>query len=303
MDVSTLRVGLVGELLWAASEAPLLPLLLSVGLVTGTGAVHWAESRRRRDAVLVCHGAGSTESVRRNASRVLVYFTFATSVGLALSVPVLANYNGLAQWPRFAGVAVAAASIGAASFIAVFGVTGRDRDRGAARRPQRCDVGDRPRGCRRRARASSRRPEARARRVRADLDPQIRCGAHSVWRRRPALVSRAGTVGRSRRDGPRGVGRRHRSRLRLRPARVRPDSLSTRCALPSLTTSISVRPDIASRSDHARFPWDCGRPCPRLRDPRQHSSGAPDALGPALLRHPGRHRGGGDGAAPARRPC
>lgn len=124
MDVSTLRVSLVGELLWAASEAPLLPLLLSVGLVTGTGAVHWTESRRRRDAVLVCHGAGSMESVRRNACRVLVYFTSATTAGLALSVPVLANYNGLAQWPRFAGVAVAAASIGAASFIAVFGVTG-----------------------------------------------------------------------------------------------------------------------------------------------------------------------------------
>jgi hypothetical protein len=124
MDVSTSEVSLMGKLLWAASEAPLLPSVLSVGIVIVIGALHWTETRRRRDAVLVCHGAGPTAPTRRNARRVFLYFVLATTVALAVSVPVLDSYNGLAQWPRFARAALAATSLAAASFVVVFVMAG-----------------------------------------------------------------------------------------------------------------------------------------------------------------------------------
>jgi len=119
MEVSTLSGGPLSMMGWALYVVP-LPALVGVSLLAvATGVVHAASLRRRRDVVLVVNGSSRRAVAVHDVRESLVLSSGALVAGLVVSLPLLAWYNGLAQWPRFAvlsllgvsGVAVVSAVV------------------------------------------------------------------------------------------------------------------------------------------------------------------------------------------------
>lgn len=108
MQVSTQTGGPVTMIPWALYAVPLAPLVLAALLAVMAGVGHAAVVHRRRDAILQASGASWRSTTARTVRDDAVLVVSTLVVGLLASLPVLAWYDGLAQWPRIALVSVLA---------------------------------------------------------------------------------------------------------------------------------------------------------------------------------------------------
>lgn len=106
VEVTTLPFHLPRTVLWVAQELPVLECVAVSLLGVAAGAAYWAWSRRRPDAVLALHGARRVRVVAGHLIRSQAVVAVAGTFGIAATVPVLGAYDGLAQFPTFAAVAV-----------------------------------------------------------------------------------------------------------------------------------------------------------------------------------------------------
>lgn len=143
MDVSTKSIGATSLVIWALYAVPFVPLAAGAVACLGAAVVHRSSTRRRAAALVLTQGmSGAADAVRvlRDDVRLVVV---GTAIVLLASVPVLAAYNGMAQWPRFAGTVVIAEAglcVGLASIGALVAAATRMRDVEGAllgRRPSR----------------------------------------------------------------------------------------------------------------------------------------------------------------------
>jgi hypothetical protein len=108
MQVSTQTSGPLTMVPWAFYVIPMVPLVLAALLAVVSGVGHAAVIHRRRDAILHVSGRSRRSTTARTVRDDAVLVVSALALGLLVSLPVLAWYDGLAQWPRVALVSALA---------------------------------------------------------------------------------------------------------------------------------------------------------------------------------------------------
>lgn len=126
VTVSMKEVSPAALVFFTAEVVPLFPLILAALLSLVLGCVHSAVGYRRQDAIRDLHGTDrgwiSIGHAGRSARTALVF----GAAGIVASVPVLAAYNGLAQFARFAvtaGVGTVSVSVTAGLLILIAAAT------------------------------------------------------------------------------------------------------------------------------------------------------------------------------------
>ena len=108
MQVSTQTSGPTTMVPWVLYTVPMVPLVLTALLAVVSGVGHAAVVHRRRDAILHASGASRRSTTAHTVRDDVVLVVSTLTLGLLASLPVLAWYDGLAQWPRVALVSVLA---------------------------------------------------------------------------------------------------------------------------------------------------------------------------------------------------
>ncbi|MCU1526699.1 MAG: hypothetical protein JWP75_462 [Frondihabitans sp.] len=102
MTVTTQYFGPVGMVLWTSSLVPLVPLTAAALLALILGCAQSTISSRRRDALLLVNGSQRWRTILTYLGSGVLLTLVLGAAGVVLSLPVLALYNGLAQFSRFA---------------------------------------------------------------------------------------------------------------------------------------------------------------------------------------------------------
>lgn len=134
VTVSITNVSPAALVLFTAEVVPLFPVILAALLSLLLGCVHSIVGYRRQDTLREVNGTTRGRVAIGHAARSVATTLLFGAAGLVASVPVLAAYNDLAQFDRFAitaGLGIVAVS-GTAAVLAMITSSTRSRSRPAA---------------------------------------------------------------------------------------------------------------------------------------------------------------------------